>query len=135
MQKIDIESLILKILYGFAGAIVCLQVIHMDRYVSFCFYATFYLTLAFWISCTRQKTQRLELWILGCLIIALINVLINAAISGTTVTMQYLKKLLSFLAEPALKMLFRSAKEHPDECRQTRIDIEKCITKAINEWK
>lgn len=105
MQKIDIKSLILKILYGFAGAIVCLQVIHMDRYVSFCFYATFYLTLAFWISCTRQKTQRLELWILGCLIIALINVLINAAISGTTVTMQYLKKLLSFFST----MLFFSA--------------------------
>lgn len=105
MQKIDIESLILKILYGFAGAIVCLQVIHMGRYVSFCFYATFYLTLAFWISCARQKTQRLEVWILACLIIALINVLINAALSGTTVTMQYLKKLLSFFST----LLFFSA--------------------------
>lgn len=45
------------------------------------------------------------------------------------------KKLLSFAAEPLLKMLFRSAKEHPDECRQTRIDIEKNISRAINEWK
>ena len=105
MHKIDIKSLILKILYSFAGAIVCLQVIHMDRYVSFCFYATFYLTLAFWISCTRQKTQRIELWVLGCLIVALINVLINAALSGTTVTMQYLKKLLSFFST----LLFFSA--------------------------
>lgn len=45
------------------------------------------------------------------------------------------KKLLSFAAEPLLKMLFRSAKEHPDECRQTRIDIEKNINRVINEWK
>lgn len=40
MQKFDFKPLILKILYSFAGAIVCLQVIHMDRAVSFCFYAT-----------------------------------------------------------------------------------------------
>ena len=45
------------------------------------------------------------------------------------------KKLLSFAAEPLLKMLFKSAKEHPDECRQTRIDIEKNISRVINEWK
>ena len=45
------------------------------------------------------------------------------------------KKLLSFAAEPLLKMLFRSAKEHPHECRQTRIDIEKNINRVINEWK
>ena len=67
--------------------------------------SAFYLTLAFWISCTRQKTQRIELWVLGCLIVALINVLINAALSGTTVTMQYLKKLLSFFST----LLFFSA--------------------------
>lgn len=46
-----------------------------------------------------------------------------------------LKKLLSIAAGPAMKIMFRSAKEHPDECRQTRIDIEKNITRAINEWK
>ena len=54
MQKIDIKSLTLKILYGFAGAIVCLRVLHMDRYVSFCFYAAFLFTLLFWMTCARQ---------------------------------------------------------------------------------
>lgn len=96
MQKIDFKSLILKILYSFAGAIVCLQVIHMDRYVSFCFYATFYLTLIFWIACALQRMERLEFWMLAGMLIAFISVLINAALSGTAVTMQYLKKLLSF---------------------------------------
>lgn len=105
MQKIDIKSLTLKILYGFAGAIVCLRVLHMDRYVSFCFYAAFLFTLLFWMTCARQKMERVEAWMLGGLILALINVLINAALSGTAVTVQYLKKLLSFFGT----MLFFSA--------------------------
>lgn len=98
MQKIDFKPLILKILYSFAGAIVCLQVIHMDRAVSFCFYATFYLTLIFWIACALQRMERLEFWMLAAILIAFVSVLINAALSGSAITMQYLKKLLSFFS-------------------------------------
>ena len=96
MQKFDFKPLILKILYSFAGAIVCLQVIHMDRAVSFCFYATFYLTLIFWITCALQRMERLEFWMLAGILIAFVSVLINAALSSSVITMQYLKKLLSF---------------------------------------
>lgn len=96
MHHIDFRPLILKILYSFAGAIVCLQVMHMDRLVSFCFYATFYLTLAFWVISALQKMERFEFQVLAGIMIALLSVLINAAVSGATVTVQYLKKLLSF---------------------------------------
>ncbi|HCR73661.1 MAG TPA: acyl-CoA thioester hydrolase [Ruminococcus sp.] len=34
-----------------------------------------------------------------------------------------------------VRLSFSSAKKHPDECRNTRIDIDKRITKAIAEWK
>lgn len=34
-----------------------------------------------------------------------------------------------------VRLAFSSAKKHPDECRNTRIDIDKRITKAIAEWK
>ena len=105
MQKINFKPFILKILYSFAGAIVCLQVIHMDRAVSFCFYATFYLTLVFWIACALQRMDRLEFWMLAGMLIAFVSVLINAALSGSAITMQYLKKLLSFFSS----ILFFSA--------------------------
>lgn len=34
-----------------------------------------------------------------------------------------------------VRLAFSSAKKHPDECRNTRIDIDKRIKKAIAEWK
>lgn len=34
-----------------------------------------------------------------------------------------------------VRLAFSSAKKHPDECRNTRVDIDRRITKAIAEWK
>ena len=34
-----------------------------------------------------------------------------------------------------LKLMFKSAKEHPTECKETRMDIEKRMLKTIEEWK
>jgi len=34
-----------------------------------------------------------------------------------------------------VKFAFSSAKKHPDECRNTRIDIDKRMTKTIAEWQ
>ena len=34
-----------------------------------------------------------------------------------------------------LKLMFKSAKEHPAECKQTRMDIEKTLVKTIGEWE
>lgn len=106
MQIIDvIKSFIFKSLYFFAGAIICLQVMHLDQYVSLCFYITFILTIAFWVICAGQGLAKTELLMLVAVIVAIINVLINAAVYDYAVTVQYIKKLLSFLSA----LLFFSA--------------------------
>lgn len=33
-----------------------------------------------------------------------------------------------------MRFLFRSAKEHPNECEATRIDIDKRLSAALHEW-
>lgn len=33
-----------------------------------------------------------------------------------------------------IRFLFRSAKEHPDECEATRKDIDKRLSAALREW-
>ena len=34
-----------------------------------------------------------------------------------------------------VKIAFKAAKKYPKECKQTRIDIDRRMTKAIEEWK
>lgn len=34
-----------------------------------------------------------------------------------------------------VKIAFQAAKKYPEECRQTRVDIERRMTNAINTWK
>ncbi|MBQ9209412.1 MAG: acyl-CoA thioester hydrolase [Oscillospiraceae bacterium] len=41
---------------------------------------------------------------------------------------------LSFGTTQLLKFTFRTLKEHPAECRQTRISIDRRLTKVIAEW-
>ena len=45
-----------------------------------------------------------------------------------------LKTIFPIGAGTLLKLTFRSAKEYPKECKETRIDIDKRVTKAIEEW-
>ena len=33
-----------------------------------------------------------------------------------------------------MRLLFRSAKEHPDECEATRIDVDRRLSAALREW-
>lgn len=117
MQKIDVKPLILKALYFFAGAIVCLQTFHLGRYVSFCFYATFFLTLIYWTVCALRKIEMVELLVLLAICIAFINVLANATLSNTAVGIQYVKKVLSFSS--TLLFFAFAYKTEPDEstCR------------------
>ena len=34
-----------------------------------------------------------------------------------------------------LKLAFKAAKDFPKECKQTRVDIDRCVVKVIKEWK
>ncbi len=45
-----------------------------------------------------------------------------------------LKTIFPVFSGLLLKIMFKAAKEHPKECKETRVDIERRITKAIKEW-
>ncbi len=46
-----------------------------------------------------------------------------------------LKKIFPIGAGLLLKLMFQAARDYPKEAKQTRIDIDKRVTKAINDWK
>lgn len=45
-----------------------------------------------------------------------------------------LKKIFPIGSGLLLKMMFRAAKEYPEECKQTRIDIDRKMVKTIEDW-
>ena len=45
-----------------------------------------------------------------------------------------IKLLVSGFSKFVMKFIFKSAKEHADECRQTRIDIDLKLRKVMREW-
>ena len=45
-----------------------------------------------------------------------------------------LKKIFPIGSGLLLKVMFKAAKEFPKECKETRIDIDKRLSKAIKEW-
>lgn len=45
-----------------------------------------------------------------------------------------LEIVLPFGSSLLLRFAFRTLKEHPEECRQTRIDIDKRLRKILKEW-
>ncbi|MCR4792975.1 MAG: acyl-CoA thioester hydrolase [Lachnospiraceae bacterium] len=45
-----------------------------------------------------------------------------------------IKMVLPFGSEFILGKLFKSAKEHPKECRETRIDIDRKVQRALKNW-
>ena len=45
-----------------------------------------------------------------------------------------LKSMLPIGSGLLVKIMFKAAKEHPKECKETRIDIDKRLKKALKEW-
>ena len=46
-----------------------------------------------------------------------------------------LKKMIPVFSGIFVKLAFKEARKYPDECKKTRIDIDKEVTKAIEKWK
>ena len=46
-----------------------------------------------------------------------------------------LKTMLPVGADLFVRLAFKAARKYPKECRQTRLDIDHRILKAIREWK
>ena len=45
-----------------------------------------------------------------------------------------LKKVLPVGSSLLVRIMFRAGKEHPKECRETRVDIDRRLQKAMREW-
>jgi hypothetical protein len=45
-----------------------------------------------------------------------------------------LQRMIPVLGDAFVKMAFVSARQHPKECKQTRIDIDRRLRGAIREW-
>ena len=46
-----------------------------------------------------------------------------------------LKKIFPIGSGLLLKMMFKAAKDYPEECKQARIDIDRKMVKTIEDWK
>lgn len=46
-----------------------------------------------------------------------------------------LKKMIPVFSGIFVKLAFKEARKYPDECKKTRIDIDKKVRKAIEKWK
>ena len=46
-----------------------------------------------------------------------------------------LKMMLPIASKPILGLMFRSAKEHPAECKETRIDIDRKLQTVLRDWQ
>ncbi len=45
-----------------------------------------------------------------------------------------LKSILPVGSGLLVKMMFKAGKEHPQECRETRFDIDRRLQKELREW-
>ena len=45
-----------------------------------------------------------------------------------------LKLMLPAGSSLLVRFMFKAGKEHPKECRETRVDIDRKLQKAIREW-
>ena len=46
-----------------------------------------------------------------------------------------LKMILPVGSSLLVSIMFKAGKEHPKECRETRIDIDRRLQKALREWE
>lgn len=90
-----LDRILLKALYLVVAGIVVCEVLDI-QITSTLFLFTFPLTVALWIRTVRQKVTGLDFAALTAIVLAFINVLINASITNTDIDFDYLKKVIMF---------------------------------------
>ena len=97
MELKQIDSILLKSLYLITMGIVMTQVLGMDTLTSLLFYLTFPLTVVLWLRSVRRTLTSSDGIMLLAAGLAVINVLLNAGITGTRLSFEYLKKTIMFI--------------------------------------
>lgn len=96
MELRRIELLLFKLLYLVAAGIIVTQVLGMESLTSLLFLMTFPITILLWIRSVRKTITAVDLIMLGTILLAVVNVLINVCVEGGGLNFSYVKKLIIF---------------------------------------
>lgn len=102
MQIRQIDSVLFKMLYILVAGIILSDVLSFSSLTSVLLTLTFPLTVALWARSVRKTLTGLDFLALITISLAFINVLINASLTNTPLTFDYLKKVIMF----AMTVLF-----------------------------
>jgi hypothetical protein len=105
-----IENILILLEYAVGIGIVSFEVLGLNSLTSTLFYLTFLLTVVLWLCTLLEEVKLTDLLVLLTIVVALANVLINAALSRSVISFDYLKKLLMFSC--TLMFLASSIKMH-----------------------
>lgn len=96
MELKQLDYFLLKTLYIVEAGIIITQTMGLDSLTSFLFLLTFPLTVFLWIRSIRVTATGMDLIVVGTILLALVNVLIDSQINGGDLSFDYLKKLIMF---------------------------------------
>lgn len=96
------ESLLLKLIYVLSAGIILTQMLDADRVSSVLFHVLILVTAAVWLLMQRNKPTRMDYFVLGIIILAVLFVFINGILCDADFGFSYLKKVMLF----ATAMLF-----------------------------
>lgn len=120
MRQQKIDAFWLKLIVLLAAGMVVAQVLGMESITSYMFLLSFPVTVLLWAGTLRETVTGRDLLVLITVALALIMVLINASITGTGLSFDYLRKLVIF----AVTLLFLQA--------GSRLKIDKKMVRFIN---
>lgn len=96
MELKQMDSILLKMLYLIATGIVVTQVLALDIITSLLFILTFPLTVLLWLRSVRRTFTSSDGIMLITVMLTIISVLLNATVTGTSLSFEYLKKAIMF---------------------------------------
>lgn len=96
MSLRHIENILILLEYLLGVGIVTCEVVAHNSLTSTLFYLTFFITAALWVCTLLEEVKLVDVLTLLAIVIALTNVLINAALCRSIISFDYLKKLLMY---------------------------------------
>ncbi len=99
------KIVLLRLDYLLGTAIIICQILYIRQMVSILFYLSFLVSIALWICTTTESLDKLDRLTIAIIMLALIHVAINAAITDAVFSFEYLKKYIMFCCS----MVFLSA--------------------------
>lgn len=98
MKLTTMESMVLRALIVIAGGVVVLQTLGLNGLVSVLFSLSFALVFLLWFLLALRQMNRMDVLVLGTLVLAFIHVMLNLVLSRGGLSFAYIKKFIIFCA-------------------------------------